>query len=526
MAGWPSLEDSRTHEDEALVRALRAHSTDALTLVYDRYGPQLFDYCHALLRDEGTAVNVFHDVMLSAEAHADRLREPELLRGWLYALARRECRRRMRERPAQRVPAPEAPDEFSTEEERRKHQDARALAHAALSKLNGRQREVIDLTVRHGLSDIELAGVLGLAPDDAAALSRGARAELSASIEEKVGHNRIQISRLLSVLPIAMAPADLEGMVLASAFDPAFDQERAAIGRRAEPFHPSGWPADGDPRAAARPDTLVSNGMPLPGDPRTTGGRRAPKVPVPGPAATVTMTDEEFFRSGGRSKARRAASIPDTEEPKRLPAFVIPVVAIFCVVLLVFALFKLLPGGGSDKPTSQETVSPVQTSEDESADGSKPVAGTKTKDTKKKKKESQLPTPTTEPTASTATTPTKTPSTTPTTKPTTTKPKPGTLTVAGCDTLIEAAETTCAVTITAKGGDVTWTASPGVHLAVSKRTGKLKAGQSAAVTITVTRVACEEEATSAVVFTPGAAITVRWECAVPDPGDGDGDGGA
>ncbi|WP_460368350.1 RNA polymerase sigma factor, partial [Actinocorallia lasiicapitis] len=228
VSGWPSVDDPRTHEDMELVRALRAHSTGALTLVYDRYGPQLFDYCHALLRDEPTAIAIFHDVMLSAEAHADKLREPDQLRGWLYALARRECRRRMRERPAQRKPAPETPDHFTSENERRKVQDARQLAHAALAKLSGRQREAVDLTIRHGLTDTELAGVLGISLEEAAALAEGSRAELNEAVAARVGHSRIQLSRLLSVLPIAQAPADLEQRVLASALDPAFDQERAA----------------------------------------------------------------------------------------------------------------------------------------------------------------------------------------------------------------------------------------------------------------------------------------------------------
>src|SRR4051812_17006326 len=73
VAGWPSIDDpgheepvldDPTYQDRELVQALQAHLSGALPLVFERYGPQLFDYCHALLRDQEAASLALHDTFL------------------------------------------------------------------------------------------------------------------------------------------------------------------------------------------------------------------------------------------------------------------------------------------------------------------------------------------------------------------------------------------------------------------------------------------------------------------------------
>ncbi|MGH3243875.1 MAG: RNA polymerase sigma factor, partial [Spirillospora sp.] len=161
MSGWPTLDRA---DDERLARSLAAGDPSALIQVMDRYAARLYDYCHALLRDQDQAAGALHDALIAAYAHIPVLREPDGFRGWLYALVRNECMRRLRDphRPAQRHEAPEAEEGFLDDVELAQRQDARQFVHGALSGLRGREREALDLMLRHGLDVVEIGGVLGI----------------------------------------------------------------------------------------------------------------------------------------------------------------------------------------------------------------------------------------------------------------------------------------------------------------------------------------------------------------------------
>ncbi|GAA0946489.1 sigma-70 family RNA polymerase sigma factor [Actinocorallia libanotica] len=495
MTGWTPRPDALppvSPEDEALVRALRTRHTDALTQVYDRYGPQLFDYCHALLRDEPYASRVLHDILLAAQAHVERLRSPAQLRGWLYALARRECQRILSgpDRPVQRRPAPETPDRFASPEERRRYHEARLLAHDALRALTGRQREAVDLTLRHGLTDTELAGVLGVPPEEAAALAEGSRDELADAVESRVGHRRIQLGRLMAVLPSAMAPPNLEQRVLASVLDPGMEQDRAQIARRALPFDARGWPCE----EAARQ------------------GHRAPE-------AAVT----------------RVIGAGRTGEKPKTPSVLWPLAGAAAVAMLMGGLFLLRPDEGLSDPQAADTSRLMPEYTDEPVDGEEPTdepSPEKTAVTKTPAK-----TPSQEPPSPSAspstTTPTKkpTPSSTPsTTKPAAT-PKPGKLLFSSAACVIAYPARTCTVTITASGGPVKWSAS-GYDNVRGGGSGTLADGQSRMLLFRVVRDDPCLEGELAVPFTPAGSVQVAWDCPPPveeeppapgeDPGNGDG----
>ncbi|GAA2738168.1 hypothetical protein GCM10010439_71140 [Actinocorallia aurantiaca] len=457
------------HQDQELVRALRARHTDALTRVYDRYGHQLFDYCHTLLRDEPYASRVLHDTLLAAQAHADRLRDPGHLRGWLYALARRECQRILGgpDRPAQRRPAPEAPDRFRSMEERRRYHEARVLAHDAMTALTGRQREAVDLTLRHGLSDAELAGVLGLSSEEAAALAEGSRDDLADAVEARVGHRRIRLDRLLSVLPIAMAPPNLEQRVLASALDPGMDQDRAQIARRALPFGADGWPCEKGDRQ----------------------GHRAPGLAGPG-------------------KAR------DGEDRTKVPSAVWPLAGAAAVALLMGGLFLLRPGEETGDPQAadisqvapERTEEPLEDEEDTPSEDPLPSPSKSVKTRSPSATPSKSASPSASPSVSTTS---PKPSSTPT-KPTT-APKPGRLLFSSPACVIVYPARTCAVVITAFGGPVKWSAQ-GYAEVSGGGSGTLAAGRSRTVLFRVTRDDPCIEGEVGIDFVPAGSVQVSWDC--------------
>ena len=81
----------------------------ALAGIYHRYAARLHDYCVGLVRDHHTAADCVQDVFCTAAAELPRLRDPDKLRPWLYAIARRTALRALHNR--RREPAfDELPD--------------------------------------------------------------------------------------------------------------------------------------------------------------------------------------------------------------------------------------------------------------------------------------------------------------------------------------------------------------------------------------------------------------------------------
>jgi RNA polymerase sigma factor (sigma-70 family) len=171
-------------EDRAIVQALRDRDRAGLAAAYDRYAQRLFDYCVGLLHDQHTAADAVHDTLLVAADRAQQLRDADRLRPWLYAIARNECLRQLRQRNrlAPLEKAGEVKDE-TVDLGRSVHaEQAQALVRDAAAGLNPREQEVLNLTLRHELSGAELAAALGVSANHAHALTSKAREQLERSV--------------------------------------------------------------------------------------------------------------------------------------------------------------------------------------------------------------------------------------------------------------------------------------------------------------------------------------------------------
>ena len=71
-------------------------------MVYDRYAAALYGYCHWMLHDSADAAASLQDTFVIAAATLSDLSEPSKLRPWLFALARNQCRHRIRPMSATR----------------------------------------------------------------------------------------------------------------------------------------------------------------------------------------------------------------------------------------------------------------------------------------------------------------------------------------------------------------------------------------------------------------------------------------
>lgn len=491
MAGWSSL--GRV-EDRRLAQALRDGDANALAEIYDFYAPRLFDYSHALLRDQDMAADALHDSLIATQEHIGKLREPERFRSWVYAIVRNECLRQLSdpERPRQRHEAPDQnEDAFLDAEERQRLEETRRLVHSALAGMAARHREAIDLSARHDLSAEELAGVLGISSQQAAELVAQARDDLddslAAAIIARTGRGdcpsvaalvdehawpmppdvarklmrhvescptcrdrrkrKVSTNRLMQVLPVAAMPSDLRMAVLVLADAPDQHETRTLLAQRAEPFDVWGWPTSLERRS--QPARKEDHGT-------------TPRLwPVLGAAA--------------------------------------------CILLVVGAIFLLTNGGGGPKPADNKAPNDIAAGASPS-DFPSPTDSVSPSPTKKKhspspKRTTHSPTP--RPTTHRPTPP-------PTPKPTP-KPTPGTISVGGpCDMR---GGDTCSVTLTAKGGTATWSASGPSYLSFSPSSGKLAKGATKTVTVTKTRDQCPATSTTAT-FSPGGSTTVTWTCGI------------
>lgn len=125
-------------------RTLSNEAREAIGRLCEQHGGHLYDYCRTGLSASDAELAVA-GALLSAHVHRDRLRDPELLRPWLYALAR--CHRAsvaaMRPASTGSWTRPGAPD----------------LVADALRALDAPHRELLDLSVRHELPSAGIAAI-------------------------------------------------------------------------------------------------------------------------------------------------------------------------------------------------------------------------------------------------------------------------------------------------------------------------------------------------------------------------------
>ena len=167
VPNWDIVGPSGTDAELALASA--AGDRDAFAGIYDRYADRLHDFCVGMLRDRESAADCVQDVFCIAATRLSQLREPDKLRPWLYAIARTEALRRIRDRQRETV-VDEMPDAVSSEpgpETLAARTELADLVTTAAGGLSDRDRSVLELSYRHGLDGADLADALGVSQSNA-----------------------------------------------------------------------------------------------------------------------------------------------------------------------------------------------------------------------------------------------------------------------------------------------------------------------------------------------------------------------
>jgi RNA polymerase sigma factor (sigma-70 family) len=175
-------------DDRALVAAMVSGDPRGLDGAYRRYAPRLHAYCVALLGDGEQAADAVQDTFVLARERIAQLRDPDLLRPWLYSIARHECLRHRRGRSRLTgLDAADDPAADTVDLAAAVHADqVRELVHAAAAGLTDGDRDVIELALRHGSIGADaardVAVVLGVSTNHAHARLSRARTRLEQAI--------------------------------------------------------------------------------------------------------------------------------------------------------------------------------------------------------------------------------------------------------------------------------------------------------------------------------------------------------
>ncbi|TMR17064.1 sigma-70 family RNA polymerase sigma factor, partial [Nonomuraea turkmeniaca] len=285
VPGWPTVDRA---DDQELVEALRRVDADAPAKLFDSYAERLYDYAFSLAGERDLAADAVHDGLVTAQGCVERLKEPGRLRAWLYALARFQVQSRLAHR---NTPTQQLPDL-----EEQADPELADLVHETLGDLGGTEREVLELSLRHGLTPSEAGAVLALTSRQAAAklgrardhleiaaaavvLARTGRAhcpDLSAMVDSWEGpltpllrrrlsghiggcevctegrHRQVSAGRLLDMVPVAFPPISLRRRVIDTCLSPDRGATRTLIMDRGDTFDRAGFPVTTERRSRRR----------------------------------------------------------------------------------------------------------------------------------------------------------------------------------------------------------------------------------------------------------------------------------
>lgn len=141
--------------------------------LYRAYLPRVLNYLRLRVGDEGLAEELTAATFTQAFAKRHQLRVAEAFPGWLFRIARNELAQHFRRRrPAMAQPAEDLDllltlpgDDLPPEEVVHQRQQWQAVVQA-LRQLPPREQEIIELKFVAGLSNVQIAEVVGLTPSN------------------------------------------------------------------------------------------------------------------------------------------------------------------------------------------------------------------------------------------------------------------------------------------------------------------------------------------------------------------------
>jgi RNA polymerase sigma factor (sigma-70 family) len=289
--GWESdvttaLSNWDIVSDAELARAAAAGDRGAFAMIYDRYADRLHDFCVGMVRDRDAAADCVQDVFCTAATQLAKLREPDRLRPWLYAIARNEALRCIRDRRREQVSddLPEAASGEAGPETLAARTELADLIAQAAGGLSDRDRTVLELAYRHGLDGPELANALEVSPGTANRMVSRLRATIETSLGALLVARRAQH---------AAKRCDELATILAG-----WDGRFSVLMRKRISRHIESCPTCEDERRRLVNPVALLGGAPV-------------FIPAPAWLKDQTLGDIKLTSAGGTLVATSATSSPD-----------------------------------------------------------------------------------------------------------------------------------------------------------------------------------------------------------------------
>ena len=176
--------------DAQLVSAYLDGDRTALASIYDKYAAGLYDTAAAMLSDRHDAADMVQDVFCIAAERLNQLRDPDRLKPWLYAVLRNEVYRRTKKRKratptdfqAETTPDVVAAFDPNADGAAASYEELAELVRSAAAGLDERDRLVLELSVRQGLTGTDLADALGVTPEQSYTLVHRMRDRIEKSL--------------------------------------------------------------------------------------------------------------------------------------------------------------------------------------------------------------------------------------------------------------------------------------------------------------------------------------------------------
>src|SRR5260370_32323128 len=156
---------------------------------YARHACVLYAYSRFQLSDPEDAAKAVRDTFVIAACKPSVLCDPSRLRPWLHAVARNECRRRLRAGDSMSLSAEarEVSDDTADFGGSLEQAGVRELVRSAFATLDDADREIIQLTLRQRLDTVHLTDTLGVPRNRARLTASRARAAVAAAAAALLG---------------------------------------------------------------------------------------------------------------------------------------------------------------------------------------------------------------------------------------------------------------------------------------------------------------------------------------------------
>ncbi len=198
--------------DAELAVAAASGDRGALADIYDRYADSLYELCRAILHDPHEASDALQDTFVIASTRLGQLRDPERLKPWLSAIARRESIRRSSKRARMRPSHDEVLDVPVMDDTSggAMADDAASLVWEAANALTERERALLVLNVRQGLEGADLADAAGMPGPQASVVLSRAKTQLATAVRCTllIRSGRSECAELGAIVPKAHQALD------------------------------------------------------------------------------------------------------------------------------------------------------------------------------------------------------------------------------------------------------------------------------------------------------------------------------